>query len=312
MVDLSLSENAKNWISDLEEGDTQAKKKALFNLGEMNVKAAVPQIIDLLKNDDDKVVRNNAARALGKIKDKSALNALCEALHDEDYYVRQNAAWALGKLKDKRAIEPLLRLIKGGGAKVYKSSGAQRDVDQEQVTDTLKEEGMKYHDVQIKAIKALGDLGDEKAVGALIAEYDDDEAQIRCAISLALGKIKSKKATSALIRALSDPLWYVRRDAAIALGKIKDARAIDALINKLNDKYLDVAEKAARALSNIGKVAVAKSFLLKPKNEHVKKLIKNNFKGKKELFENLMKAADLEKDEQKRAQLKDKIKQILG
>lgn len=45
--------------------------------------------------------------ALGKLRDERALNPLCELLSDEDVLIRQSAANALGVLGHPGAVEPL-------------------------------------------------------------------------------------------------------------------------------------------------------------------------------------------------------------
>ncbi|TFG18341.1 MAG: HEAT repeat domain-containing protein [Promethearchaeota archaeon] len=303
----------QQWIQDLKNPDDEVRKKAVFSLGEKRAKSAVVSLIEILPTEPNKVIRNNIARALGKIEDTQAVNALSEALFDEDYYVKLSAAWALGKIKDKRAVQPLLRLIKGGGAKVFTMHGSESEIDQSQpVTDTLKTEGMKYMDVQISAIKALGEIRDETAVGGLVAELSDDAGQIRCAIALSLGKIGSVKAVPALIESLNDKIWYMRRDAAIALGQIGDISSVEALIGKLQDPYTEVAEESVKAIEHMGPSAVAKTFLLRPKEPKVQSMLKSVFQTKEEIINTLMEIAEKEEDLEKRARFKNKIKSLQG
>ncbi len=303
----------QQWIQDLKNPDAEVRKNAVFSLGEERARSAVEGLIVLLPTEPNKVIRNNVARALGKIKDPKAVNVLSEALFDDDYYVKLSAAWALGKIKDKRAVQPLLRLIKGGGAKVFTMHGSESEIDQSQpVTDTLKTEGMKYMDVQISAIKALGEIRDETAVGGLVAELSDDAGQIRCAIALSLGKIGSKTAVPALIESLNDKIWYMRRDAAIALGQIGDIKAVEALIGKLQDPYTEVAEESVKAIESMGPGAVAKTFLLRPKDPKVQEMLKSVFQTKEDIISTLMEIAEKEEDLEKRARFKNKIKSLQG
>jgi hypothetical protein len=58
------------------------------------------------------LVRESAARALGKLGDKRALEPLVAVLGDEYAYVRWTAAQALGELGDKRALEPLVTALR--------------------------------------------------------------------------------------------------------------------------------------------------------------------------------------------------------
>ncbi|MFN3699646.1 MAG: HEAT repeat domain-containing protein, partial [Dictyoglomus sp.] len=60
----------------------------------------------------DEDVRGAAAKALGEIKDKRAVEPLISALKDEDWYVREAAAYALGEIGDSRAVEPLISALK--------------------------------------------------------------------------------------------------------------------------------------------------------------------------------------------------------
>ncbi len=304
----------QQWIQDLKNPDEAVRKKAVFNLGEKKVKTAVSTLIEILPTEQHKVIRNNIARALGKIADPQAVNILSETLFDEDYYIKNNAAWALGKIKDNRAVQPLLRLIKGGGAKVFTESGADSEIDANvPVTELLKTEGVKFFDVQISAIKALGEIRDESAVGGLIAELAEEEAgQIRCAVALSLGKIGSTKAVPALIESINDKIWYMRRDSAIALGQIGDFRAVDALIGKLNDAYAEVIDESINAITKIGPKAVAKTVLLRPKNPKVQEMLKNVFQSKEEFYSALEQVADAEENPEKRAALKNKINALRG
>jgi HEAT repeat protein len=68
--------------------------------------------------DPDRLVRANAALALGELDDRrentpvaEAVEPLIAALTDEDATVRAMAASALGRRKDPRAVEPLERLL---------------------------------------------------------------------------------------------------------------------------------------------------------------------------------------------------------
>lgn len=71
-------------------------------LGRTKDKRAVAPLIQALE-DNTYAVRVNAARALGKIGEP-AVAPLMQALNDERLVVREAAAEALGQIKDKRAV----------------------------------------------------------------------------------------------------------------------------------------------------------------------------------------------------------------
>jgi HEAT repeat protein len=284
-------------MEDLKNSDLSIKKKAIFTLGEKKVKEAIPDLLQLLESDPDKVVRNSSARAFGKIGVKSdeIFDALGKALTDSDMYVRSNACWSLGKLKDKRAI-PLLEKMVDPNQRLYTKAA---DLDGvkggNSASSSLKEEGIKFSDVIIAAIKALGLIKDPAGIPALALGLEDEEdGAVRCAACLAMGKIGSKVASPYLIKALNDKYWYVRRDAAKALVKLKDPSAAATLASKLNDMYDEVREYSLKALLGIGKPAGAiifKLYLKDPKNAKFKNFITKtlNKEDIEEILRNLIK-----------------------
>ena len=112
---------------------------------------------------------------------------------------------------------------------------------------------------RLNAAEALGKIGNERAVEALIkaVENDPDDVVQWFAIE-ALGKIGDTRAVEPLIEALKKWDMTKRMAAAEALGKIGDTRAIEPLIKVLSDSYvdrLDVAgerKSAAEALEKLG------------------------------------------------------------
>ncbi|MFB0564273.1 MAG: HEAT repeat domain-containing protein [Candidatus Aminicenantaceae bacterium] len=86
---------------------------------------------------EDKDIQEQASKALGKIKDKRAVEPLIQALKDENFIGQWEAVWALGEIKDKRAVEPLI--------------------------EALKDKYVKY-----EAMEALGKIGDTKYAETII------------------------------------------------------------------------------------------------------------------------------------------------
>ena len=56
------------------------------------------------------------------------------------------------------------------------------------------------------AARALGDIGDARAVGPLIAALKDEDRDVRYGVAAALGKLGDARAVGALIAALKDDL----------------------------------------------------------------------------------------------------------
>ena len=106
--------------------------------------------------------------------------------------------------------------------------------------------------VRTRAAVRLGELGDRRAVPALLASLRDSDENVRREAAKALGAIKDPKAVAVLIEAIQDKEPGVRAYAAYALGEIKDTKAVDALFDALRDPAWSVREQAAWALREMG------------------------------------------------------------
>jgi len=110
----------------------------------------------------------------------------------------------------------------------------------------------KAQSIRITACRALGAIGDARAVDPLIGALNDSDKEVRQAAVLELGAMGDARAVEPLIGALNDRDGLVRGFAALALGTIGDARAVDPLIGALWDEDHDVREHAAEVLARRG------------------------------------------------------------
>jgi HEAT repeat protein len=103
-------------------------------------KAGEPAVAPLIEalEDEQVIVRQGSAMALGEIGNQRALQDLVARLVDESHLVRQAAAIALGKLGSPEALDPLLRAI-----------GDENEI------------------VRRAVVNALGMIGDERVLPAL-------------------------------------------------------------------------------------------------------------------------------------------------
>ena len=213
-------------------------------LGKIGDKRAVGPLIKAVKDDDWQVRsriyggggnRQIAVDALGKIGDVQAVELLIKVLEDD--LVSSAAACALGKIGDERAIEPLKKAGAEGRDRATQAgihtSWVMRDVDALiNVLNNGKLEEEKFYE-RMTATKALGDIGDTRAVEPLIKTLRDNrESSLRGYAAEALGKIRDERALEPLIEAL---IWNEdgrigREYVAVALGQFGDKRAIQPLI----------------------------------------------------------------------------------
>ena len=198
-------------------------------------KRDVNGLIKALKHQDY-LTRKEAARALKKVGDERAVDALIDSLRYKSWHsdyiilsaVRENAAEALGQIGDSRAVPYLIESM-------------EEDPDEE---------------VRLKSAWAMGEIGDPESVDALIVALEDPEWSVRKTAANALGMIGDHRAVPYLIKALDDYDWQVRKYAAVSLGKMRDERAIPILLKAMDDEDADVRWKAMLALGKLGEIAV--------------------------------------------------------
>ena len=188
-------------------------------------------------------VREGAAKALGLIRDRRAVDGLIAALKDRDGSVRTIAAEALGRIGDPKAIKGLMALFKDSSKLVRVSATIALTQIGEATVEPLLE-GLKDENFQVRlhSVQALGGitsdyptgrswLQDSRPVPGLIALLKDKDRAVREDAAIALGMIGDPTAVPALIEALQDGQVKVR--AIMALGMISDARAVEPLIRIL-------------------------------------------------------------------------------
>ena len=102
-----------------------------------------------------------------------------------------------------------------------------------------------------EAVRALGEIGDKRAVPHLIQALGDQYTKVREAAASALGHIGDEQAAPHLVQALGDQNVRVRSEAVQALSQIGRA-AVPHLVQALDDERREVRERAVSALGRIG------------------------------------------------------------
>lgn len=105
---------------------------------------------------------------------------------------------------------------------------------------------------RIAAIQRLEDLGDIRAVPALVALLADSDAGIRCLSARALGRLGDLRAVAPLLNRLNDPIATCLGAVIEALGNLQDRQAVSPLISRLGHREPKVRLAAAMALGKLG------------------------------------------------------------
>ena len=94
-------------MAQLSRPERGVRIRAVQQLAQAKDQDTAQLLSSVLEHDEDRVVRGNAAAALGEIKGGSAVTLLARALEDEAVSVRLNAVRALGKIGSEEAVEIL-------------------------------------------------------------------------------------------------------------------------------------------------------------------------------------------------------------
>jgi HEAT repeat protein len=220
----------------------------LDSLAELADRAAVPALLDLLRDPDRAQFRPQACRALGFIGDPAAVTRIAPLLANPKPTVRLRAAEALIRLLDKRGWPVLFALLRGDDPRTGETVSALRGLGElsSALAPFLGDDD--YH-TRRDAAEVLGSFGDTRAVPPLIEAMGDINPWVRGAAAYALGRLEDRRAFKWLIMALKDQSAWVRQNAVRGLGLLGDRRAQKPVEELLFDADIEVASAAQEALT---------------------------------------------------------------
>jgi HEAT repeat protein len=132
--------------------------------------------IRLLRESNDSQIRQFVAYLLGQAGDSRAVEPLIDALQDENVGVRGAAANALGRMGDPGAIPYLRPILKHDNPQLVVWAAYALTCLGDDHFSTL-ESALTHDDVDVRrsAILAMRQLGDQRAIGPLLALLGDEE-----------------------------------------------------------------------------------------------------------------------------------------
>ena len=223
-------------IANLQGDDLGLRVYAAWWLGRFRVHQpeAIEVLISALTDEADRTedggypLRRNAARALGKLGDGSAVPALIRSLNCSDYYVREAAVQALEQLGDSQAIPPIIQLLKD--------------------TSTHPEQETKAHGPQPydSILEALGSLGAQDAIDLIQDFLDHPLPRVQFSAARALYQLTSNPRDAnqsnpygdRLVKALKDGNLQLRRSALSDLGAVGYFPAAEPIAETLAENSL--------------------------------------------------------------------------
>ncbi|HUG98371.1 MAG TPA: HEAT repeat domain-containing protein [Gammaproteobacteria bacterium] len=222
---------------------------------------------------DNKLVRQAALGALGRMSGDVDVAMLCGLLRDPDLNVQNRAVDVIIKRRHPDTFKHLVEVLKDesdfarrAAVEVLNEIG-----DQESIKDLFSALSDDDWWVRARATDALARIGGPRVIDAVLGLINDKDESVRRAAVEILNTTKDERAVQHLIAATTDGDWWVRERSADALGEIGDVRAVPAVIKMLSAEPRSIPA-AVRALGKLaGKDAVPH---LKPLLEHKDKQVR--------------------------------------
>lgn len=228
-----------------------AQAAAIQTLALLKVEAGVRPLIALLANED---LKAEALTALVAMRG-AAVPAMLDALKNDTDAIRIKVAEALGTIGDRRAIIPLIEALDNDGHKEVKALaakglGTMRARGENNRAVVSLKNALTYDDTTVtNAAEALGNIGvaAEDAVQKLIAISMDKQRRetVRSAAIAALWQLKPAKATQPmLLLMLSDETSPVTRANAVkVLSRIDETEeTVPVLLWVLSTRFDEISD----------------------------------------------------------------------
>ena len=185
-------------IQLLRDDDESVQISAQIGLGEMG-QLAFDRLMEVLQDKNMYwLIREGAAGALGRIRDKRAVEALIEALQDEKKEIRCNAAWSLAELKDKRSIRPLIDATKDDfwRVRLNATAGLGKMRGRAALEAVLRLTNDEHPRVREVSVSYLAQFSSTRVIPTLKKRLDDDDEGVRKIAKDWLGQLEKKKSKS--------------------------------------------------------------------------------------------------------------------
>lgn len=177
------------------------------------------EALALCVEDPETVVRVNAAKALGMLRDEKSVRALSDAADDPNQQVRQAVVLALGDLKSPDGLPALIRALE----------------DEDWF-------------VRAEAVTAIGKIGNVHTVPMLFPLLQDEDSYVRDNTRKALIELATPANESAYLDALHAPDAATRRMGAIALAHIGNPAGLEILIKELESPQMTDSIRIVEAM----------------------------------------------------------------
>jgi HEAT repeat protein len=206
---------------------------------------------------DNPAVRAQSLEAAGEVIGMPAAPIIRECLGDQHAGVRFAACMALGRIRDREALDPIRRLASDADPNVrvgvYYALERLGDRGYRRAwVDLMQDNG--DANVRRNAVLALGMLADARTKALLVRTASEDQDDgVRLQALEAMAMLGDSEAEGRFVRDAFGGLGYRQPFALLALGRFKDSQTISVLRSRLAyAPYLEAKLAAARGLAMQG------------------------------------------------------------
>jgi hypothetical protein len=214
-------------------------------------------------DDPDRLVRTNAAIALGKAKSPQAVIPLIRhAVSDPDTEVQSYALWAYRQIDFAKGSPQLVELLISSDNMAmirFAANEIRQKADLKAIEAIIQRFQSRqlytWNDLDLRAINALYEIGNI-TVEPLVKSLDDQDARVQVNAIYALGRIGDERAVAPLAAHIAPANVEIRSRISDALIKI-GRPSIPELLKLIENNDRDIRWIAAYTLGNIGEDAEA-------------------------------------------------------
>lgn len=245
--------NAHDTIIELIQIQQLKKRNILIRIcGELQIKKALPILIDLLLKETDVEVLKEIIKALSSYGASSGIRAIADFIYYGNEELKQEAIFALAEIGGPAAIHQLAEAIRGDSptdkliiealAEIQDKLAISKlcslmsshftsirnwaidhlvDIGAKAVPEVIESLNINDEDTVIHTLHVLGSIGDKSAIPAVVKllATRPENANIRFTAYEALEKMPSTKSAISLAVGLEDTEEHVRLAAARAINK---------------------------------------------------------------------------------------------
>jgi aminopeptidase N len=262
---VDAKKETKEWIYQLKNaGELADRADAAVALGKVKGSdEAAAALGEALRTDKGRGLRIEAAKALGEMGSPAASKQLLNAMESvAEPSLRSAVVQALGSFEDDANVAEKLKAVakKDGSyraqAAALQAIGRRKPAGAYEILTAAVNEDSPDGHLRNAALRALGSLGDDKAVPLLREwamagkEFNSREAAIGSLARLEKG---DKEITQLIAGYLNEPHFPIRTAAIFALGTRGDPSAVPALEALLgsNDLSIEMAPMIRRQLEHL-------------------------------------------------------------